>query len=451
MVFFLFSEIIKLTYLYLDKIFFYIYFFILLSVYIISLTFLCAKFTNIRSNINILIFFLLVTLLYSPISTYLSVLFFSEYIQGYLFYSGAADTYLLGKVFQPSLFGVLFITSIYFFLVGRWIVASLCIGIVCNIHSTFLLTGASLTIAYMAIFYFKEKNFYKSLTIGTFNLILVSPILISLLFAITSQIETAEAYNIQINLRAPHHHLITHWFGYDDIARLIVIFLALIVTYRSNLFIILVVPFFVCIFLTLIQFFSNSEFLAMLMPWRITAILLPLSFFLLLVKVLELILNRYFQRQLFKKIFCLILLVGVLFSTFLGIKNFNKSYHNYYSKNYSEMMKYISNNKDSQDIYFIPTNLNEFRLRTGSPIFIDFQLSPQLSGDKMEWYRRINKSKEINSAINENDCLSLTKLIEAKEFTHIVFFNQQDIKCKFLELEYADDYFKVVEININNL
>ena len=115
------------------------------------------------------------------------------------------------------------------------------------------------------------------------------------------------------------------------------------------------------------------------------------------------------------------------------------------------MMEYISNNKDPQDIYFIPTNLNEFRLRTGSPIFIDFQLSPQLADDKMEWYRRINKSKEINSAINENDCLSLTKLIEAKEFTHIVLFNQQDIKCKFLELEYADEYFKVVEIKNSNL
>jgi hypothetical protein len=57
-----------------------------------------------------------------------------------------------------------------------------------------------------------------------------------------------------------------------------------------------------------------------------------------------------------------------------------------------DLFKYVENSKTSGDIYLIPTKMQEFRLSTGAPIFVDFKSIPYQYDEVLEWYRRMRRA-----------------------------------------------------------
>lgn len=444
---FFFSLLIKYTYIIFGEIFFYIYFFILLAIYFIFLSLICNHFLRNKSEI---IFFLICSFIIFCHSKF-SINWFLDllgiYLHGPLFYEGSAGTYLLGSVFQPGVFGVFLLASIYFFIVRKPYIASCFIGLTCIMHPTYLFSGAVITFSYIFLLYRREKKLLNLVKFSLFSLFLVSPILFLTISILTNNTFSQEALNIQINFRAPHHHLIKEWFGYDDIIKIVIILLSLLVTYKKDLFYIIFFPFLFASFFTLFEFYFNTGFLSVLMPWRVSALLMPLSFFLLSSFTINLLLKRYIVFLERKKLTIQLLIFSFLiYFSFIGANQYLFMATHYENKNYTKMMQFVLNNKNNEDTYLIPTNLDEFRLRTGKPVFVDFHASPQNNQGKLEWYNRIKKTEKINELLNERNCELLLNEISANQFTHMVLFASQDIECEFLEKEYKDDYYIITKI-----
>src|SRR5262245_39248527 len=195
------------------------------------------------------------------------------YLQG-----GLAGQYLLGAMFQPSSFGVLLMLSIALFVRGHPYWAAICIGIGATFHTTYLLPGAMLTLGFMVALA-SQRRLGTAVGTGALALILVLPVTLHVLltFGPTSPDAFAEAQDIVVNFRIPHHCRPDLWLDEIAIFQIAWMALGIILTFGTPLFWVLSVPFALMAVLTLVQVFTGSDTLALLFPWRVSAVLVPVA------------------------------------------------------------------------------------------------------------------------------------------------------------------------------
>jgi hypothetical protein len=91
----------------------------------------------------------------------------------------------------------------------------------------------------------------------------------------------------------------------------------------------------------------------------------------------------------------------------------------------------------------IPLDMQDFRLATGSPIWVEFKSIPYQDQDVLEWNRRIQLADLF---YKKGDCGSLEKLANLG-VTHVVanpkLFN---LECNEWELIYQDPNFALYKI-----
>lgn len=453
-----FNMAVYFTDRFLNQGFFYVYWFLLLGVYIYSICGIASLVFNInKSRTEYLVFLTLVFAFHSPLVDYIGSNWFGM-TQQYLLNRGVASQYLLGYVFQPSLFGVFFVLSIYLFLRKKLAGAVFTLALAATFHTSSILSAAILTLSYMAVTLKEERNFKKPFWIGFSALILVLPIVGYVLanFRPDAGETWRQAQNILADFRDPHHVLskrseLGEWF-YIRVAAVIA---AIFLVRKTRLFGIMAVTFSIAAVLSGIQILTDSNKLGMMFPWRFSTVLVPLSLSLVAAFFVSFVFGKFaFRTALQRRLINGFSVAVILFLLFWGIREMKLRFEEHYHNPDAPMMEFVKKTKQPGDTYLISAlhleELEDFRLFTGAPILIDYKSVPYNAYDVMEWYHRIIKARQFYEAA-EMDCQFLKRLAEEYNLTHLVVENRRfPNRCEELEVLYRDEVYGVYRIKSIN-
>jgi len=265
----------------------------------------------------------------------------------------------------------------------------------------------------------------------------------SISFAAGDAGAAVQARQILVYFRIPHHAVVSEWLNLVALTKILLILTALFVARRTRLFLILAISNLVLLALTLLQVATGSTVLALLFPWRLSIFILPLSTAVLLGWLTEkLIAARYFQRERSQKILMgasygfivIVVVIGVVrFTLDLGRKSSIPEY---------EMQAYIALNLEPGETYLTPIKMQDFRLATGAPVYVDFKSIPYRADEVIEWYRRIQPADRFYQS---TDCDVLESILEEEVVSHVV--SSRSLACPSLEIIYQDDSYLVYRVD----
>jgi hypothetical protein len=387
----------------------------------------------------------------------------------YLFDGGVAGQRLLGTVFQPSTFGVFLMLSIYLFLRDKKGWAVVCLLVAVTFHPTYLLSAAILTVLYMGITFWEGKEVRPALMIGIGALLGVAPILWHTLatFGGSDPVLTAEARKILVQFRIPHHAIIHQWLDASVLIKMFFVVLALFVLWKghsirngdntltndeedqsrikakSRLFHILLWPTMVATVLTILQTWSEDAVLALLFPWRLSTWLVPLSVGLILGWLVAWSFKR-FQLVRYARWIIIFSMLAAITSAAIGMTKFRISWQEKQALDERGILAFVETNKQSGEVYMIPLKMQDFRLETGAPAFIEFKSIPYKDADVLEWRRRVDITRRFYA---QTRCRRLVNLAETEGFTHMILpVDHETTECKQTQSIFQDEYYGVYRI-----
>lgn len=368
----------------------------------------------------------------------------------YLLDGGVAGQRLLGSVLQPSAFGVLLLLSIYFFLRGNLVGAVISLVLAPTFHPTYLLSAGLLTLVYMGILYFETKETRTPTLLGAAALLGVLP---TLILAFTtfggSQADiTARSREILVSFRIPHHAIPAQWMDVSVFIKVAFIMLACYLVRQTRLFHLLAWPTLAAILGTVLQILTHSNVLALLFPWRLSTWLVPLSVgvvvFWSLEKIWPLLARRVPARATMAASVTLVLALAAA-----GLYKTQLDYAEKKNSREQPMLAFVESHKSAGDVYLIPIDLQDFRLETGAPAYVEFKSIPYKDSDVIEWYRRINAAGNLYRAPTKRAGCRLVSELYREGVTHAVLPYDHTIKnCSNLVIQYVDmDYqvYKIIE------
>jgi len=381
----------------------------------------------------------------------------------YLLDGGVAGQRLLGTVLQPSTFGVLLVLSIYLFLRRELIWAIISLLAATIFHPTYLLSAAVLTAVYMGLHFWESRNLRSTLALGLGAFVGVIPVLWHTYgtFGGTSPEVTARAREILVTFRIPHHALVAEWFDASVLVKAVLVGLALVILQHSSkkenvkvtsemtftsarrLFHILLWPAVLAILLTLIQVITANNMLALLFPWRLSTWLVPLSVSLIAGWGVHGLFERFPLARYSRALITISLIAALIFAA-AGTLKFWISWQEKHNAAEQPMMAFVETNQQPDEVYLIPTKMQDFRLETGAPAYIEFKSIPYQDVEVLEWYRRVLLANKFYA---QGSCDQLPELA-AEGITHLVLpAGHLALDCSENELEYLDDNFGVVALS----
>lgn len=439
-----FSFLVFFTYKFLHEYFFYLYQSILLGIFIWAILGISFSLFKIKdSKIKILMLFSLIILFHSQFIHEISLYLFKVSFLEVIYENGVAKQYLLGANFQPCVFGVFILLSIYYFLKNRPYIAVIFSAIAFTFHTGYVFFAGLLTLSYMIIILKDERDFKKAFLVGFLSLVLVSPVLIydKIYFSATSPEIIKKAYDIIVNIRIPHHTDPRVWIDNTVYVKMIIITIAIFIVRKKKMFLILLLPFLAGIILTLVKLFTNSTFIGFLTPWRVSVFLVPLSTTIIFAYVVSKVFDRFGdfinRKEFTVRMICYIMiLIPLLFGLNLFINRFNF----YLNKDITPLERYVFNNKTSNDNYLVPVKYMEFRINTGAPVFVTYKSHPYKDVEILEWDERIITAEKFYDLNTDFDrCEMLESLKQRYGITHVVLTNKQfNWKLNCLEELYKD-------------
>ena len=444
-----FSQIIHITAQYLSwPPIFYIYYTVLAGIYLFSLYGILKEALQLEDPVNKQwVYLAALTLTHSAAVRYLNVRVFNP-TWAYLLDGGVAGQRLLGSVFQPSIFGVLLLSAIYFFLKEKHSLAVIFLVLAPTIHPTYLFSAALLALVFMGITIFQKNDLKTSFTIGFGALLGVVPILLLSFrtFAGTDSLVAARSREILVSFRIPHHAIPAEWLDGSVIIKIVIILTALYLTRKSIFFHFLFWPLATAVLGTLLQIFSGSNILALLFPWRVSTWLVPLSVGTVVLGSLEKIwpvLQGLIQPKTLK-------VSALILAILLAGSGITKTFLEYVEKKGSPdraMMAFIDQNKSSGDTYLIPHDMQDFRLETGAPVYVEFKSIPYKDTDVLEWYRRVSKAGSLYQASMKRTGCQILADLRLEGVTHAVLPYDHTVKnCENLAIQYVDLNYQVYKI-----
>lgn len=384
----IFSAMVSFTHAFLHEYLFYAYYILLFGLYFHSLYGIFGCLTGDRATPRQrLIFTTLFVGIHAGLlrlaSTHLLGIDYPWYFQ-----AGLAGQYVLGFALQPSVFGVFLIASIHSFCRNHpWRAATwACLGAV--IHSTYLLSSAFLTIAYMLLLLRGKAGsarvsdpadtsteglhatvnatkpfaarLLNALLLGLYSLALVLPVVIFnlLTFGPSSREAYAEAQRILAQVRIPHHAVFERWFDVVAVGQIAWIVLSILLARQSRLQTIMAVAFILSLVLSLLQLVTRNDTLALIFPWRTSAILVPLATTVLLTRIVGLF-GRNLEsvspsKAVILRVTCFTLL-AVFFVVGLAVPIFELGYRtNPYEV---PLLDYVKHHRQPGEVYLLPVEM----------------------------------------------------------------------------------------------
>ncbi|MFT4926943.1 MAG: hypothetical protein ACI8WB_003043 [Phenylobacterium sp.] len=456
-----FSALVSVTSQYFSPLLFYVYYAVLLAIFILSI----MKINGLvwggsHCRRQTICSFVLITFLSSALFYRISTQLVGIDV-GQIFFSGVANQYILGQVFQPSTFGVFLVLSVATFLAGRAFWAIVFLAIAATFHPSYLLSAATLTLSYMVLTLINgqatvqvqahsyPKRCWLALCLGLFALILVTPVVLYSYgtFAPTSAQTIQQAQSILVEQRIVHHAQPASWFGIGTVLRLAIMVLALWLLRKQPLFWIMSIPFVCGLLLTLLQLISDSHFLALLFPWRVSAFLLPMASCVLIGGGVSWLFARSGLNQLGSsdqgvKRIDLVLVVAMSTLMIAGIAGLmglkQKTLTN-------PLTEYVRETATKGQLYLIPPKMGQFRLQTGARILVDWKTHPYKDVEVIEWYQRFNAVSDFYGASSgkksaEQQCDLLKQLVADYQVTDVVYRRRDGVLgCSFLTEVYETE------------
>ncbi len=357
---------------------------------------------------------------------------------------------LLGPVFQPSTFGVFLLLSVLCFLRGRRVLAVVSAGIAATLHPTYLLSAAVLTVIYMATTYRESGDLWKPLLLGSIALLLVVPITTYVVLALrpTSPRLSAQALQILVEDRLPHHALPAEWLDTTVLIKTLIVGSAAYLSRRTPLGRILWVSALAAIGLTLLQVITGSQRLALLFPWRLSTFLVPMSTALLLGWLLSRMMDRLQKGGGEPAYLRWAALASIAALAAAGVANFAYDAQRKYGGDAAPMLTHVSQTRTPSAVYFIPPKLQDFRLAAGAPAFVDFKSIPYRDVEVLEWSERLRLANFFyRDRLEEIDCGLLARAEEMGGVTHVVLASEQlGLECPAWAERYRDEAYAVYEL-----
>jgi len=367
----------------------------------------------------------------------------------WFFQAGVAGQYVLGFGLQPSVCGVFLLISIVRFLRDRPWSAVIWACLAAILHATYFPAAVLLTLAYMTLLY-RQRGFWNAVRLGGGALILVTPSLIYTLasFAPSSAEEFAAAQHILAHVRLPHHAEVDRWFDGIACVQVVWIILAMFLAQRSHLFVVMLVLFLGSSILTVVQLATGNDSLALLFPWRTSVVLIPLATTVILARIIGHLEPWLQTRGALFRVTCLFVLAGCT-ACGLAVPVFELGYRT--SQDERPLLDFIKQHHQLGDVYLVPVkvpkansggrgvfssnftpaprrgkagsflaiDLQQFRLATATPLFVDFKSVPYQDKEVLEWWRRISWCTDIyvNTKIDRE---TLRAALTKKGITHVV-------------------------------
>jgi hypothetical protein len=362
---------------------------------------------------------------------------------------GVAGQSTLGKVFQPSVFGVFLVLSIFFFLREKPFSAVACSAIAATFHSSYLLSAAVLTCTYMVVILVKDKDYRRSLFLGATSLLLITPSLIYVYvnFKPTTPDLFAQAQSILVDYRIPHHAIVARWFGISALFQIMVVALSIYLVRRTRIFPILLGAFLASILLTAVQMLIGNKSLALLFPWRISTFLVPIASSLILAKIVSTIfqiVNHRFSK--FVKPLQTVILVVITMLGYLGVRQ-TVTLLDTPRAGLTALTSFASNIYQPGDLYLIPTDMELFRLVTKAPIFVDYKSNPYKDTDVIEWFNRVEIANDFYTTSGKPACNILHNISDKYRITYVLLKSESSVgNCGILHEVYKDADFTIYTV-----
>jgi len=464
-----FSGLTYLTYRFLPvEALFYIFYALLMGIYLFSLVGIVSTVYDIRkSRARFLAYLVLLIVIHSAgwrfgISRVLGVNW------TYILEDGVADQRLLGPVFEPSTFGVFLLLSIYLFLQRKPFLAVLSAVVAATFHPTYLLSAAVLTVAYLWVTFWENfrqppaeagstnefasedrfRHWFRAIKepflLGLVALVAITPILVYVYvnFGHTSPQAATRAQDILVNFRIPHHALPAMWFDATAVVKILFVIAALYLVRKSRLFAILLICSLVAAGLTAIQILLKNNALALIFPWRISTFIVPLAIAIVFAWLVTALMERFSDLVTrYEKLVVAFSLVVMAVAVVVGGLRFKLDLDRKAAGNERAMESYVAAHHQTGELYLTPVKLQDFRLASGSPAYVDFKSIPYQDQDVLEWFRR---NKTANRFYRDGDCALLGQLSSQDGVTHVVLGSEQfGLKCPQMQVVYRDKHYGV--------
>lgn len=363
---------------------------------------------------------------------------------------GVADQTILDEIFQPSLFGVLLVLSILFFLRERPFLAVVSAVVAATFHSSYFLDAAVLTGIYMAIILIRDKDYRKAGLLGAMGLLLIAPALIYayLNFGPSTPSTFAQAQNILVNYRIPLHSNVSKWFGFPAVFQILIMVWSIYLVRHTKIFPILLGMFLASAFLTIVQLLTGSKSLALLLPWRISTVLVPIASALILAKFVSLVFQRW-SNPLSKwaKPLQTVLLAVIVVLGYLGVQQTITLLHAP-REGLTASARFAASTYQPGNVYLVPTSMEDFRLAAKVPILADYQSNPYKDIDVVQWYDRVQAANDFYAASGAAACAVLANISQKYGVTDVVLPNASSVvNCGILHKEYGGVDFVLYDVS----
>jgi hypothetical protein len=461
-----FSALVAFTYRHLNESFFYLYYILILGIYFHALLDIFEHLSGGRATTRTRLGFIaLLFLLHSALYRWGSAQLFGVDYPWY-FQAGVANQYVLGAGLQPSVFGVFLVLSVADFLHDRPFLAVTWAVLAAGMHSTYLLCAASLTLAYLYLL-LRDQRIREALLLGVWALLLVTPILVYIVrtFGPTSPEVFAEAQHLLAHFRIPHHAQANRWLDGIAWGQIVWILIAIHLVRGARLFIILSICFVIGLVLTLVQVGTGNDTLALLFPWRVASILVPIATAIILAWNVQRVAAWFSSTSLWQK-----RIVPPACVALIALAVAGGAYISYFSLGYRtnteelDLLEDIPDMTTTDSVFLLPVevpkltaasrgaaslnftspperstqdqnisvDLQQFRLFTGAPIYVDFKSVPYKDVEVLEWHERVLWAHQLYERRDWNDERIIREL-RRRGITAVVTTTDRDIRCDALE------------------
>jgi hypothetical protein len=448
-----FSLLVEATVRSLPLAFFYVWTFLLFGVYVFSLDGLASDLFHLRDDpVKHRLFLALFVGVHAALARFLLQRALGD-AWAYALEGGLAGQRLLGSVIEPSMFGVFLLLSIYLFYRGKPSWSIVCAVGAATVHPTYLLSAALLTLGY-ALSMLLDSDIRQAIIVPGLALVLVSPILIytASSFASLAPASLAQAQDILVRQRIPHHTLIQVWWDASAWVQILIVIAGIALLRKTRLFAVAVVCALSALVLSLVQVLSGSQALALLFPWRPSAFLVPLGTTLIVGYAVQ----RFWGMSRFgmaargrahdlvgRASISLVLLLVVAGAVKFQIDRAQKA-----ADPARGVMEFVARTSSSGEVYMIPPYLQDFRLETGTPVLVDFKSIPYRAKEVIEWYDRLLLTRAFyrDQAANVS-CRALADAVTRYGVTDVVLAEAQfGASCGPWIERYRDVNFAVYQV-----